>query len=157
MILLNIYEYQRPVGKIVDIPELRKEFITIFDTKNKHEMAKFGLIYAKHILDITRFEANDELLSAFEAVQEWIDGKVNYHKARNVAFAELYKSARESNDQVKIKFCKTMAQISCIPHVKAHGLWASDFAITLINTMFVGNLDKVKEERKIQIELLKSV
>lgn len=154
---LNIYDYQRPVGKIEDVIELRNEFIDIFDTKSKNEMAKFGLNYAKHILDITGFEVNDELISAFQAVQEWIDGKVNYHKARNISFYELYKFARESNDLVKTRFYKTMAQVSCIPHVKAHGLWASDFAITLINAMFPNNLDKVSEEREIQIKLLKEV
>jgi len=41
---MNIYAYQRPVGKIDDIPELRNEFITIFDTKDKNEIAQFRLI-----------------------------------------------------------------------------------------------------------------
>ncbi|MDO5101082.1 MAG: hypothetical protein Q4D52_05915, partial [Eubacteriales bacterium] len=95
-------------------------------------------------------------LAGFEAVQEWIDGKVNYHKARNIAFTDLYREARESNDLIKKKFVKTMAQIVCIPHVKAHGLWASDIAITLINEIYPNDLSKVKEERKLQIKLLKS-
>ncbi len=44
---------------------------------------------------VTGFEANHELLAGFEAVQEWVDGKVNYHKARNIAFTDLYREARE--------------------------------------------------------------
>jgi hypothetical protein len=154
---MSIYDYQRLVGKIEDITELRNEFIIVFDAKDKNEMARFGLNYAKHILEITGFEPNDELLSSFEAVQEWIDGKVNYHKARNIAFNELYKEARESKDLIKKRFVKTMAQLSCIPHVKAHGLWGTDLAITLINAMYPNNLDKVKEEREIQIKLLKEI
>lgn len=146
---MSIYDYQRLVGKIEDIPELRDAFIAVFDEKDKNQMARFGLEYAKHILEITGFEANSELLAGFEAVQEWIDGKVNYHKARNIAFTDLYKEARETNDLVKKNFVKTMAQIICIPHVKAHGLWGSDMAITLINAMFPNNLNKVKEEREI--------
>jgi len=32
---LNSYEYQRPLGKIEDIPELRNAFIAVYDTKDK--------------------------------------------------------------------------------------------------------------------------
>lgn len=154
-VYVSIYYYQRLVGKIEDITELRNEFINIFDAKDKNQMAKFGLKYSKHILEITGFEANNELLAGFEAVQEWIDGETNYHKARNIAFTDLYKEARESKDLIKKNFVKTMAQLTCIPHVKAHGLWGSDMAITLINAMYPNNLDKVKEEREMQIKLLK--
>jgi hypothetical protein len=58
---------------------------------------------------------------------------------------------------IKEKFYKTMAQISCIPHVKAHGLWATDTAITLINKMYPDNMDEVKKEREKQMELIKRV
>jgi hypothetical protein len=47
-----------------------------------------------------------------------------------------------------------MAQNSCIPHVKFHALWATDFAITLINKLYPSDLDEVKNERQIQIQLL---
>lgn len=155
---MNIYAYQRPVGKIDDIPKLRNEFINIFDTKDKNEIAQFGLLYGQHILDITDTEPNTEITQAFEAVQEWIDGKVNYHKARNISFRHLYKmAAREETDIIEKKFYKVMGQIAAIPHVKAHGLWATDFAITLINRMHPDNMDEVRKEREKQIELIKQV
>ncbi len=154
---MRIYDYQRLVGKIEDITELRNEFITVFDTKDKNEMARFGLKYAEHILEITGYTANNELLAGFEAVKEWIDGKTNYHKARNIALTHLYKEVRESNDLIRKNFAKTMAQLICIPHVKAHGLWGSDMAIILINAMYPNHLDKVKEEREMQIQLLKYI
>lgn len=154
---MGMYDYQRLVGKIDDVSELRDKFIIVFDTKNKQQMAIFGLRYAEHILSMTGFKANHELLAGFEAVQEWIDGKVNYHKARNIALTELYKEARKNNNPIKKNFVKTMAQIVCIPHVKAHGLWCTDMAITLINAMYPGNLDKVMEERNMQIKLLRGV
>jgi hypothetical protein len=154
---MYIYAYQRPVGKINDIPEIRNEFIAIFDLKNKNEMARFGLLYGQHILDITGIEPCTETIKAFEAVQKWIDGKVNYHEARNISFRHLWKDAREEADMIKEKFYRTMAQISCIPHVKAHGLWATDIAVTLINKMYPDNIDEVKKEREKQIELIKKV
>jgi hypothetical protein len=154
---MDFYEYQRLVGKISDIPELRNEFIAIFDTKSKNEMAVWGLKYGQHILEITGFEKSVEISKAFEAVQEWIDGKTNYHKARNITFSELYKEVRETNDIVKKKFVKILAQITCIPHVKFHALWATDMAITLINAVHPNSLDEVRKEREFQIELLKTI
>jgi hypothetical protein len=154
---MDIYAYQRPVGKIDDIPEIRNEFIAIFDTKNKNEMARFGLLYGHHILDITDIEPCIEIIKAFEAIQKWIDGKVNYQEARNISFRHLWKNACEETDMIKEKFYKTMAQISCIPHVKAHGLWATDIAITLVNKMYPDNIDEVKKEREKKIELIKKV
>jgi metal-dependent HD superfamily phosphatase/phosphodiesterase len=50
-----------------------------------------------------------------------------------------------------------MAQIANSPHVKNHALWASDYAIKLINTIYPNNYDEVKREREIQIELMNSV
>lgn len=153
----SIYEYQRLVGKIQDNIELRDKFISIFDEKDKKQVARFGLQYAEHLLQITGYIPNDELNQAFEAVTEWIEDKTNYHKARNIAFSKLNKEAKENNDIIKKKFIKTMSQIACIPHVKAHGLWGSDMAITLINSLFPNDETKVKEERLKQIEILQSI
>jgi hypothetical protein len=50
-----------------------------------------------------------------------------------------------------------MAQIAASPHVKYHGLWATDFAVTLINRMYPGDMDRVRIERRQQIELLKNL
>ncbi|MDR0461749.1 MAG: hypothetical protein LBG88_00195 [Christensenellaceae bacterium] len=154
---MDFYEYQRPVGKIFDTPNLRNDFISVFDTKTKKEMVQFGLAYGKHILEITGLTPTSEIEHTFVAMQRWLDGKVNYHEARNIAFRELYTKAREENDIVKEKFYKTFAQIACIPHVKFHGLWATDFAVTLINVMHPNNIDEVAKERKFQIQLLNKI
>lgn len=50
-----------------------------------------------------------------------------------------------------------MGQVAATPHVKRHALIASDYAITLINLMYPKDLEEVRKERKIQIELMKSV
>lgn len=154
---MDIYSYQRLVGKIEDIAGLRNEFIAVFDTKSKNETARFGLMYARHIFDVTGFGPDEDIRAAFDAVQRWIDGKTSYHEARNITFRQLYADARETKEIIRKKFFQIMAQISCIPHVKAHALWASDFAVTLINKLYPDNMDEVKKEREIQIKLLKTV
>lgn len=154
---MSIYEYKRLVGKIDDLPELRNEFIKIFDTKTKHDMARWGLLYAEHIMAITEFAPYGEMQNMFEAVQRWIDGKTNYHESRNIAFNSINKDARDETGLVNKKFYKVMAQITCIPHVKAHALWATDMAVTLINQLYPHDLNEVKKEREKQIEIIKSI
>jgi hypothetical protein len=153
---LNIYEYQRPVGKIDDIPELKTAFIAIYDTKSHKDMARFCLAYGRHVLEVTGFEPSDEAELAFEAIQEWLDGKAHYQKARSVG-GEFNDLAREENDPVKARFYRTMAQVSCVTHVKYHALWACDFAVTLINRIYPSNLDEVRKERQKQIKIIKSI
>ncbi|MDR1093489.1 MAG: hypothetical protein LBL66_05005 [Clostridiales bacterium] len=151
---MNIYGYQRPLGRIDDIPELRDAFIAVFDAKSKNETARFGLLYGRHILTVTGFEPRAEITKAFGAVQRWIDGETNYHEARTI---DIYQYARTETDPVKKAFYKTAAQIACIPHVKAHGLWAADFGVTLINKMRPNDLGAARDERETQIALFKGV
>lgn len=153
---MNIYEYQRPVGKIDDIPELKSEFIVIYDTKSHKEMVQFCLVLGQHILNLTGFKPCDKITASFKAMQKWIDGKVNYHEARNLSF-EISRLAKLEKDQIKARFFRTMGQVAASPHVKYHGLWATDFAVTLINRMYPGNMDEVRKEREKQIELIKKV
>jgi hypothetical protein len=154
---VDFYAYQRPVGKIEDIQELRDEFIAVFDQKTKEDAVRFGLLYGRRLIDITGIEPVETINKVFVALQRWLDGKTNYHEARNIAFDDLYQIARGENNEVKLRYFKTMAQVTCIPHVKFHALWASDFAVTLINRMYPGNYDEVRKEREAQITLLKSV
>jgi hypothetical protein len=153
---MNIYEYQRLVGKIDDIPELKKEFISIYDTKSHKDLVQFCLLLGQHLIELTGFVPNDEINASFEAMKKWMDGKVNYHEARNLSL-EISRIARTEKDLIKVRFLRTMAQIAASPHVKYHGLWATDFAVTLINRMYPGNMNKVEIERKKHIELLKTV
>ncbi|MDQ1086417.1 putative immunity protein [Siphonobacter sp. SORGH_AS_1065] len=153
---MNIYEYQRLVGKIEDIPELKQEFIVLYDTKSHREMVQFCLMFGQHLIDLTGFEPCREIKEAFEAMQRWLDGKTNYHEARNLSL-EISRIAKLEKDLVKVKFLRTMAQIAASPHTKYHGLWATDFAVTLINKMFPGDRAEVRKERKAQINLLKNL
>jgi hypothetical protein len=149
-----MYEYQRPLGKIEDVPEARNRFIAVYDEKTKAAAVHFGLLLGKRLLGVAGIAPCEEILKAFAAMQRWLEGKTNYHEARNIAFGDLYRRARAENDSVGERFYRTMAQIACIPHVKYHALWATDFAVTLINRMYPGNLDEVRKEREAQTALL---
>ena len=82
-------------------------------------------------------------------------GFAKFQGARNAA-DKLLKLARDEKDPIKEKIYRIMAQITNTPHVNTHALWASDYAIKLINKMYPNDFDEVKKEREIQIELMKS-
>ncbi|MDR0436333.1 MAG: hypothetical protein LBH11_06195 [Propionibacteriaceae bacterium] len=152
---MDFYAYQRPVGKIDDIPKLRDEFIAIFDEKSKEDAVIFGLLYGRRLLDITGVPPCKEITDSFIAMRRWLEGKTSYHEARNIPFSSLCRSVRKENDALKLRLYQTMAQISCIPHVKFHALWASDFAVALVNRLYPNNMAEVRKERKAQSELLR--
>lgn len=105
---------------------------------------------------MTGFKRCNAIIASFDAKQKWIDGEVNYHEARNLSF-EISRIARMERDPIKVRFLKAMVQLAASPHVKYHGLWATDFAVTLTNRMYPGNVDKVRIERGKQIELIRNL
>jgi hypothetical protein len=148
--------------KIDDIPDLRIELEKIFDSKGHKEMAKYSLLLGQHILKITNTAPCTEITEGFELNEKWQKGEphkrgfAKFQDSRNAA-DKLYKLARDEKDPVKEKVYRVMANIAAVPHVKNHSLWASDYAVKLINKMYPNNFEEVKKEREIQIELMKSV
>lgn len=153
---MNFYAYQRLVGKIEDIPELRDAFIVVFDTKDRKQIVQFCLRLGQHLLDMTGFKPNKEITESFKAMQRWLEGKTNYHEARNLSI-EISRIGRTEKDPIKAKFLRTMAQIAASPHVKFHGLWATDFAVTLVNKMHPNDLARVRKERETHLKLIDMV
>lgn len=153
---MNFYAYQKIVGKIKDNSDLREEFIRLFDTKSKEDLVRFCLSYAQELLKAYPYACLPVMTEGFQAMQDWLDGKVNYHAARNLSF-ELNRQIREEKDLVKKRFYQTISQLLASPHVKFHALWASDFAITLVNRSRPDDIEAVTQERQKQIGLLNKV
>jgi hypothetical protein len=152
---MDIYAYQKPLGKIEDVPDLKKDFIKVYEEKTHQEVVRFCQVYAAYLSELTAFAFTKEMKEALTAMDDWLAGESSYHAARNLSF-EISRLAKGEEDIIKVKFYRTMAQLVASPHVKYHGLWAADFAITLINKMYPGDFDAVKKERLKQIELLKT-
>ncbi len=153
---MNFYAYQRPLGKIIDCEEYRNQFVTLFDQKTKKDMVQFGLHYMEHLHRLMPVTLRQEISSGLEAMRLWLQDETNYHAARNISF-EISRIAKTEPDLSLRKYYRCIAQIFAIPHVKFHGLWASDYAIVLINLLYPNDIEKVKEERILQIHLLESI
>jgi hypothetical protein len=159
--VIKAINYAGIFKKIDDISELRIELEKIFDNKSHKEMVEYCLLLGQHILKVTNMEPCNEVTESFEINKKWLNGETGkgfakFQIARNAA-GKLLELARNEKDQIKQKFYRVMAQIANSPHVKNHALWASDYAVKLINTMYPNNFDEVKKEREMQIELMKSV
>jgi hypothetical protein len=143
------------IKKIDDIPELKDELIEVFESKSKKEISCYGLLLIQHVLNLSNLEPCDAINECIDVSRRWQEGKATYQETRQAA-AMIPDLARTEKDPVKAKVLRIMGQVTLIPHVKRHGLIASDYAITLINLMYPKNLEEVRKERKIQIELMKS-
>lgn len=152
--------YMGDVGikKIDDLPELKEKLIEAFDAKcQSHiDISRYGLLLANHILELTNTQIDDAIEEVFAVNKKWQAGQVRFQAARNVA-GMMHDLAREEEDPIKAKVYRVLGQVAAIPHVKRHALIASDYAITLINLMYPKDLEEVRKEREIQIELMKSV
>lgn len=144
------------IKKIDDIPELKDELIAVFESKLKNDMSRYGLLLIKHVLSLTNVQPCDAINKCIDVSRRWQEGKATYQETRQSA-ALIPDLARAEKDPVKAKVLRIVGQVTLIPHVKRHALIASEYAITLINLMYPKNLEEVRKERKIQIELMKSV
>ena len=144
------------IKKIDDIPELKDELIAVFESKSKKEISCYGLLLVQHVLSLTDVQPCDAINQCIDVNIMWQEGKATYQETRQAA-AMIPDLARTEKDPVKAKVLRVMGQVALIPHVKRHALIASDYAITLINLLYPKNLEEVRKERKIQIELMKSV
>jgi hypothetical protein len=144
------------IKKIDDIPELKDELIAVFESKSKNDVSRYGMLLVQHVLNLANVQPCDVINECIDVSRKWQEGKATYQETRQAA-AMIPDLARTEKDPVKAKILRVMGQVTLIPHVKRHALIASDYAITLINLMYPKNLEEVRKERKIQIELMKSV
>lgn len=144
------------IKKIDDIPVLKDELIAVFESKNKKDISRYGLLLIKHVLSFTDVPPDDAIKECIDVIGRWQEGKATYQETRQAA-AVIPDLARAEKDPVKAKVLRVVGQVALIPHVKRHALIASEYAVTLVNLMYPGNFEEVRKERTIQIELMKSV
>ncbi len=150
------YVHSGLIRKIDDIPELKNRLITISEYKTHMEMSKYALLLAEHILNVTGIERSALIEECLAINKKWQDRGVKFQDALRVA-GKINSLAREERNLIKAKALRAMGQVAATPHVRWHALVASEFAVVIINLMYPKDLDKVREERELQIELMKNV
>lgn len=144
------------IRKVDDIHELKNELITLSESKTHIEMSKYALLLAEHILNVSGAERSSVIEECFSIILKWQAREAKFQDALEVA-GKINRLAREEKDPIKTKVLRAMGQIAATPHVRWHALVASEYAIVIINLMHPKDFDKVREERELQIEMMKSV
>lgn len=150
------YVNSRLIRKIDDIPELKNKLITLSELKTHIEMSTYALLLAEHILNLSGIERSAVIEECFTIITKWQDRETKFQDALQVA-GMINSLAREEKNLIKAKALRAMGQVAATPHFRWHALVASEYAIIIINLMYPKNFDKVKEERELQIELMKNV
>lgn len=141
------------IKKIDDIPELKEELISVFESKNKKEISIYGLLLIEHVLELSKIQPCEIIRECIDIIRNWQGGDATYQETR-MAAAKIPDLVRAEKDQVRAIVLKVVGQVTLIPHVKRHGLIASEYAITLINLLYPKDMEKVRRERLTQIELM---
>ena len=144
------------IKKLDDMSGLKGTLIAIYETKSHRDVSRYSLLLAEHVLALSGMPINETIDSCFSVSRAWQAGTAKLQEARQVAFA-LHRLAREEPDPVYVLVYRTLGQIAATPHVKRHALVASDYAVKLVNRMYPGDLEKVREMRNKQIALVESV
>ncbi len=140
-------------GKIEDVPVLRNELVSLWQTKSKRQISAYGIRLAEW-MQSEYFADDGAWCEAVIAVNlEWQEGQAPFQKGRNLA-GEINALAKSQPRQRDLAL-RTLAQIACIPHTERHGMWASDYMVKVVNETHPCDLERVKEVRQRQIDLIR--
>lgn len=144
------------IRKIDDLPELKNKLIMLSESKSHVEMSKYAILLGDHILKITGVERSEVIDECFEINVRWQKKEVKFQEALRIA-GKMNRLAREEKNPIHAKGYRAMGQLAATPHVRWHALVVSEYAVVLINLLYPQDIDKVKEEREFQIELMRKV
>ncbi len=144
------------IRKIDDLPELKNQLIMRSESKSPVEMSKYAVLLGEHLLKVSGIERSEAIEECFAVNVKWQNKEVRFQEALKVA-GKMNDLARKETNPVKAKVYRAMGQVAATPHVRWHALVASEYAIVIINLLYPDRLDKVKEEREFQIELMNLV
>ncbi len=144
------------IKKLDDIPELKEKLISVYETKSHQDVSRYSLLLAEHVISMANMPVNETIDACFSVSRAWQEGRAKLQQARQVAFA-LHRLAREEADPARVLVYRVLGQAAATPHVKRHALIASDYAIKLINRLYPGSSDAVRNERETQIAFMQSV
>jgi len=148
------YANSRLIRNVDDVLDLKTELITLSETKTHRELSDYALKLATHIIEISGLERTEDVKAVFSVIPQWQAKQVRFQAALEVA-GRLNDLAREEKDPIKVKGYRALGQIAATPHVRWHPLVASEYTVVIINLKYPKDLNKVKEERLFQIDLMK--
>ena len=73
---MDIYAYQRPLGRIADDEKLRNRFIELYDAKTHQQIVQFCRNYGRHLHDVAGFPYpyHADIADADAGMRRWLAG-----------------------------------------------------------------------------------
>src|ERR1035437_3418515 len=141
--------------KIRDIDELRENLDQIYEDKSQINLAKWALQLSKHIFALVEYDYGLEptIADGFAVNEKWQSGEARMHDVRQAGF-RVHQLAKESKDPVLQAALRVAGQAIGTGHMREHAMVASDYAVKVINLLYVGDLDAAKNEREWQIQTM---
>lgn len=148
----------KPKIKILDNSELREELLSLVKTVEHIDLANWAMNCAKHILQLSTEKINLEVVDfGFEVNKLWQENKATVHQVRQAGF-KVHEEARKCKTEIAKNILRTVGQAVGVGHMRGHAMVCSDYAIKTVQLFSSNDLDKIKEERKWQInELMKII
>lgn len=143
------------IKKITDAPDLKEALIDVYEQKTHRDVASFAIALGEMTLQTAGLPPDAASDACFDIVRRWQRGEVKFQAARQVAF-DIHRQAREEENPVRVKVLRTLGQIAATPHVKRHALIAADYAITLVNLLYPGDMARVRAMREAQLALMRT-
>lgn len=144
--------------KINDNSELREKLDLEYESSSQIKMCKYALLLATHILEVVKYEELQTpiIIEGFLINEAWQRGEVRMHDVRQVGF-KIHKLAREYEDKIIQNALRVVGQSVASGHMKEHAMVASDYAIKVVNLLYLNDIEKVTEERLWQLSTLNSI
>jgi len=138
------------------MPDLRKELISIYAKKSHIQLVEFGIMLTHHIIEVTHFTPDALIHTAFEVSKKWLNSEVSINDVRQIGF-KIHELARRSKDATIQTIYRVIGHALSSAHMKEHAIVASDYAIKVINLLYLDDIEAVKNEREVQIKLINEI
>ncbi|MBK5200066.1 MAG: hypothetical protein JJE21_00850 [Spirochaetaceae bacterium] len=144
--------------KIVDNFKLRLEIDELYEKMSQIDVAKWSLIIARHILEITGVEyaSIDVIVDGFHIDELWQIGKASMYDVRQAGF-RIHKLARECDNEIQKAALRATGQAVGSAHMREHSMVSSDYAIKTIGLLTSNNIEAITVERMWQLNELRKI
>lgn len=144
--------------KILDDVKLRQILDDEYEQSSQIKLCKYALLLATHILTVIDYKDSNHVVmkNGYAVNERWQKGEVHMHDVRQAGF-QIHQLARSSQDIVAQIALRVVGQAVATGHMREHAMVSSDYAIKVINLLFPGDVNAVRQERLWQIAHLKGV
>ncbi|MDD3106190.1 MAG: hypothetical protein PHP65_00080 [Bacilli bacterium] len=139
-----------------DDKELRMILDTIYETKTQLQLAKYSLLLAHHILEITAIPINEVIMQGFFLNEQWQNKQARVHDVRVVGF-QIHELAKKARDPLIQAAYRVVGHAVSSAHRIEHAMVASDYAILVMNALYPNDQLAVEKERQFQIHLMEQI